>query len=209
LIFRPSVLRHYSALLKQNKIGILAGDTIWGISGRLTDETVLRIQHLKKRERNRPFLIVVSHPSMAQSYCKKWEAWQKRVIKQVWPGPITLIFYKRSGIDPNLTGGRETIAIRYPFYAPLNYLLMEVKEPLVSTSLNMSSSLPEKRELKIPETLSENVDFVCTEYGPLYKEESTIMDCTEYPPRIVREGLMKCYPDLKELYESLCMPIID
>ncbi|MFC1617522.1 L-threonylcarbamoyladenylate synthase, partial [Candidatus Margulisiibacteriota bacterium] len=124
--------------LKAKKIGVFPCDTIWGLIGIMDLEVIQKVFELKKRDQNQPFLILIPNIKTLTTLAEEIPDCAKELIKKYWPGPLTIIFKKNKAIDPKFTAQKDTIAIRYPKFIPLNFLLDKINRPLISTSVNIS-----------------------------------------------------------------------
>ena len=177
-----------SQSLKQEKIGIFPCDTIWGIIGIASSNIATLIRAAKGRTEEKGFIILIPDISFLDKCVSQVPESAQQLIDQYWPGPLTLIFDKHPSVDPVLTGGRSTIAIRYPRYKPLNDLLDHVKIPLISTSANLSSNPTNYDLTTIPHTLTDLMTFIYKDCIPPLQQESTIVNTTKVPISVVRQG---------------------
>ena len=106
-----------------------------------------------------------------------------------WPGGLTIVLGRRpdDGLPDVLTGGSPTIGLRVPDHDAPRALARAVG-PLPTTSANISG-LPEARDAaEIVGQLGDAVDLVL-DGGPAHGgPASTVVDCSDGPPRILREG---------------------
>ena len=101
---------------------------------------------------------------------------------------MTFILKKSSNIPDALTCNKPTIALRYPDYTPLNFLLNLVKQPLLSTSVNIHGQVPAKKETDIPKKILSAVDFSYTNTLLLNNQASTIVDLSQDSEKVLRQG---------------------
>lgn len=113
-------------------------DTIYGLGCDATNiKAIRKIYQIKRRDKDKPLLILVSSYSMLRRYCflsKK----QEEYLKKIWPGKVSVIFKKRKLLSSSLTGGKDTVAVRLPKDDFLIKIIKKINKPLVSTSLNAS-----------------------------------------------------------------------
>jgi L-threonylcarbamoyladenylate synthase len=174
--------------LRQGKIGVFPCDTIWGIVAVARQETVERIYQIKKRKKDQPMIIMVPNISMAKEYAMLTKK-EEILVKKYWPGPVSFVFRKKNEKLDFLVGKKATIAIRIPLYKPLNYLLEHLKEPIVSTSANISNEQSSLCFADISIDVLNQVDFVFKTLRPLVGVESAIVDCVSEKLRILRGNI--------------------
>jgi len=108
--------------LKNKKIGVILTDTIYGIIGLAQDKNVVdRIYKVKKRDKNKPFIVLISSIDDLRKFNVSIDEKQKRLLKEFWPGPTSVIL--------------NDLAFRIPKKKELIDLIEDVG-PLVATSVN-------------------------------------------------------------------------
>lgn len=113
-------------------------DTVYGLGcDPLNVAALRRLIAIKGRAESKG-LIVLVHSWEDLRRVAKPTAGELRLARQYWPGPLTIIFDAKPGVPRLLTGGRKTIAVRWPRDPFLERLLKQLKAPLVSTSANVS-----------------------------------------------------------------------
>lgn len=182
--------------LKNSEIVIFPTDTAYGIGCRMDSVTsVKRIFNIRQRDEKNPLLILVSSIKMAEKYVKIGKK-VKAFINSYWPGGVTLILPCRKDVVPGVVrSGGETLAVRMPKHAELLEVIKRVGVPIVAPSANRSGEKTPYTLEDLDEGLVEQVDEVlggeCT-----YKKESTIIDTTVNPWKVVREGAVKINFDI-------------
>ncbi len=131
--------------MRSGGVAVLPTDTVYGLSGRATSiRAIKRIQILKNREAKKPFLILVSGLAMLKKYV--WlSARQAAALKKYWrPAgrPTTVILRHRGRLPRSLTAASDGLALRLPKSKFLIKIIRTIKEPLISTSLNISGEVP-------------------------------------------------------------------
>ncbi len=172
--------------IRSGEIGVFPCDTIWGIVGLADPGVARRVQSIKKREADRPFLVLIGDFDGIEQIAGDvpYRIWP--LLQRFWPGPLTVILEKHDQLDAVITGGRHSIGVRLPDYEPLNRLLHAVGKPLISTSLNISGTAHEGR-LQLAKWQS-RVDFVYDKVDPRLGIESTVVDGVASPFRLLRKG---------------------
>lgn len=137
----PAVAKLVAGSLKKGGVVVLPTDTIYGLSclaSRLA--AIKKIHRLKKSDSHKPLLVLVSDLAMLKKYVFLSQA-QIQKLKKYWqPGqrPTTVILRHRSRLPRALTGLSDGLAVRLPKNEFLIKIIKSVREPLVSTSLNIS-----------------------------------------------------------------------
>ncbi|MFQ5887332.1 MAG: L-threonylcarbamoyladenylate synthase [Candidatus Hydrothermarchaeales archaeon] len=178
-------IREAARLIGEGKLVVYPTDTLYGVGCSALDEGAIRtVFAVKKRDASKPLSIAVCDLRMLRRYTA-FESRAMQVMERFFPGPLTFILRKRNLPDV-LTGGAETVGVRIPESRVALKLIMLAGVPIVSTSANVSGREPPETAEEALEHLPE-VDLAL-DAGRLAGLPSTIIDLTEEPPRIVREG---------------------
>ncbi|MFZ5982595.1 MAG: L-threonylcarbamoyladenylate synthase [Patescibacteria group bacterium] len=177
-------------LLQSGKIGIIPTDTIYGISAQAFREDLIeKIYTLKKRDRRKPFIFLISQISDLEKFGIKIGGSKKRVLEDFWPGKVSIVF---SCSAPNLKylhRGVGSLAFRLPKNQNLLALLKKTG-PLVSTSVNQEGRNPAENFQEIEEYFGNELDF-CLDAGDLKGHPSTVLDFSSKKVRVLRRGEWK------------------
>lgn len=171
-------------LLKQDGVGVFPTDTVYGLGGRADSVKVIKkVYKIKKRDENKPLLVLVSSISMAKKYVKINKR-QEELLKKLWPGKLTAILDDKKILPKELTNNTGKIGIRWPDNKNLQKIIRQLGAPLIATSANISGqpSVLDVVDLKI------KPDFVINA-GKLPKsKESTVADLTGDEIKVLRQG---------------------
>lgn len=173
------------AVLSLKKGGIIAfpTETVYGIGvdGKNKD-AYFKLYEIKERDKDKPIPFLISDTSylktMASNISK--EAWL--LAERFWPGPLTIILYS----SHEFLWVSDKIALRVPNHPICLSLLKEFKNPIATTSVNISGENPATSVNEISPSIFEKIDVIIA--GEVnYGIPSTIIDMTE-EPKILREG---------------------
>ncbi len=172
-------------LIKEGRIVIYPTDTLYGVGcSALNEDGVKRLFEIKKRDPSNPLSIAVSDLKMLRRHTS-FDEKALRVMERFLPGPVTLILRKRN-LPDILTGGGEKIGVRIPETRTALKLIIEAQVPIVSTSANVSGSKPAETAHEALRALP-HADMAL-DGGRISGPPSTVIDLTESPPKIIREG---------------------
>jgi L-threonylcarbamoyladenylate synthase len=111
-----------------------------------------------------------------------------RLARAFWPGALTLVFRRRRDfVSPALAGG-ETVAVRVPDHPLVQAIIERVREPLAGTSANLSGRPSPVTAEEAREQLGGSLDIIIDGGRCPGGVESTVVDVTADPPRVLREG---------------------
>ena len=162
-------------------------ETVYGLGAdAFNPEACKKIFIAKNRPADNPLIIHISNMDMLDevAYIDKN---LKEKMKHVWPSPVTLLL-KKKGIVPDIvSAGLDTVCIRFPDN-PIALELIEESGPIAAPSANISTrpSIVDS-ETAIRE-LNGLVDIIIDAGRVKYGVESTIIDCTVQPYRLLRAG---------------------
>ncbi|MDD4901824.1 MAG: L-threonylcarbamoyladenylate synthase [Patescibacteria group bacterium] len=127
--------------LKKGKTIVYPTDTIYGLGCSATDKKAIdKIRRMKKRDKNKPFLILIADFKMVHKYFKV-DKKQASYLRKIWPGKVSVILNKKSALPGYVSAGLASAAVRLPKSEFLTKMIKELKQPIVSTSLNKSGQL--------------------------------------------------------------------
>ena len=176
-------------VLRDGGIVAIPTDTVYGIAVSLdTPGGIERLFHVKRRPLDKGIALLLDEVAQAVAIAVVTPAaWA--LAEACWPGGLTLVLARRPGVDlpDELTGGATTIGLRVPNH-PTPRALARAVGPLPTTSANVSG-LPEARDTAaIVQQLGLGVDLIL-DGGPAHGgPASTVVDCTDVGPRILRVG---------------------
>jgi len=128
-------------VLKKGQVAVIPTDTIYGLVGQaLNKKTVEKIYKIKGRKPNKPLIILISSFKDLEKFSIKITSKEKKILKEIWPGPISVILKAPSKKFEYLHRGIKTLSFRLPANEKLIKLIKKTG-PLVAPSAN-----PEKKE---------------------------------------------------------------
>jgi L-threonylcarbamoyladenylate synthase len=175
--------------LKQGKVAILPTDTIYGLSCLASNKkAVKKIFSLKKRRKNKPFIILVGSLSMACRYAIINKD-KKEKIKAIWQGrrPTTVIMPAKIGLLPNIVSPQGTISLRLPKSNFLIKIIKRLNAPLISTSLNISGRVPLISLKNLNQIFLKDKPSLVVDNGSCHRRRpSRILDLSQKEVKIIR-----------------------
>jgi L-threonylcarbamoyladenylate synthase len=187
----PQALAHLAAG------GLLAypTETVYGLGARARGPEVRALARLKGRRPDKPFLLLVADRAMAEAQGLAFNAAASALARAFWPGPLTLVLPGGSGRLPDALRGPEGgIAVRWTSHRGMARLVGALGEPLTSTSANLPGSPPAPGAEAIVRDFAPAVEagtLLVLDGGVLGNSpSSTVIDCTQPAPRLIREGAL-------------------
>jgi len=174
-------------LLKNGAVGCLPSDTIYGLSAVVTNQVSIdKLHKFKDRSENKPYIILISDIEMLNKLSINPS--DTELIKQYWPGALTVIF-EASNTPDWLHRGTESLAVRLPANKDLQDLISLVG-PIISTSANKQGQQPAKDVQEAKAYFGNELDFY-VDVGELSGQPSTIIKLANGQLEIIRQGAVK------------------
>ncbi len=146
-------------MLTHGSVGVSSTDTIYGVIGSaLSEKVVEKIYKIKKRDENKPFIILINSPDDLPAFEINPSENLKNLLDDVWPGPVSVIIPCKSERFSYLHRGKESLAFRIPKPRWLRKLIRETG-PLVAPSANKSGNPPAKTLEEAKMYFADEVDF--------------------------------------------------
>ena len=165
-------------------------ETVYGLGGMPEESVISKIIALKQRRSNKPMLLLV--PDRKSTEALVWTPEASMLADAFWPGPLTLILsdndYRYPQSVRNSNGG---VAVRVSSHPVADALVKQLGHPILSTSLNMAGDKPllDLNEMTKQSGLVLDDNLLVLDIGPLgYSLPSTVVDCSQGTPSIIREG---------------------
>jgi L-threonylcarbamoyladenylate synthase len=175
--------------------GLLAypTETVYGLGSRPIEADVAALATLKGRSRDKPFLLLVASQRMVEAHGLQLTEAARALADTFWPGPLTLVLSGGAGHLPDALRGPEGgIAVRWTSHAVMARLIEALGYPLTSTSANRPGGPTAPGVAAIAADFHEAIArgrLLVLDGGVLGNvPPSTVVDCTQAQPRLVREG---------------------
>ena len=154
----------------------------------LNTDAVERVFQIKQRPFHKPILILVNDQKALHQFVKSVPSTALNLMKNFWPGRVTIIFEAVDSLSGILTGETGKIGVRLPGHPVAFALVNALENPITGTSANLSGQTGCSSVNELDSVISDQLDLIL-DAGPLKSGiGSTVVDVTVNPPRIVREG---------------------
>lgn len=195
----PQTLAQAAALLHAGQLCAFPTETVYGLGADATrEEAVQRIYQLKGRPSNNPLIVHVPDVASAQQLVSSWSPQAERLAQRFWPGPLSLVLPRGPKIPAIVSAGLPTVALRVPSHPVALALLQTVQRPLAAPSANRSESVSPTTAQHVQRSLPD-VPMIL-DGGPCQLGiESTVVDLTTQPVRLLRPGALPLRVLLEEL----------
>lgn len=199
------IIRRAADIIKRGGLVAFPTETVYGLGADAQNpEAVLSLFKAKKRPLDNPPIIHVGNAEEVRQLVQEVRPKVGKLMRALWPGPLTLIF-KRSEIVPDVTVcGLDTIAIRMPRHNVALALIRESRCSIAAPSANLAGKPSPTTAKHVLDDLDGRIDAVL-DAGPTdIGVESTVLDMTVDPPQILRPGGTP-YEALKKIYGNVTL----
>lgn len=183
------IIQEAAAVLSRGGLVAFPTETVYGLGARALDaEHVARIFEAKGRPSTHPLILHVDGEAMARTVASTWPARASALARAFWPGPLTLVVPRADVVPDAVTGGLATVAVRMPAHPVALALVRAVGAPLAAPSANAHTHVSPTTAAHVARSLGDRVELVL-DAGPCeHGIESTVIDVTCDPPRVLRPG---------------------
>ena len=181
-----------SAAAKILREGGLVGiptETVYGLGANgLDGKAVKRIFEAKGRPQDNPLILHVTGPQWLPRYCADIPPIAYVLARKFWPGPLTMILKRKPIVPDETTAGLDTVGMRCPNHPVTLAIIREAGVPIAAPSANPSGRPSCTTAQDVLEDMNGKIEGV-VDGGPCtVGVESTILDLTCEPPRLLRPG---------------------
>ena len=189
-LFRKAV-RCAAELLRAGEVVALPTETVYGLAANALDaKAVAKIFQIKGRPANNPIIVHVAGNEMAKRCAKGWPELASQLSKAFWPGPLTLVLPRAEIIPDIVTAGGKTVGIRWPSHPFIQSVIRECGFPLAAPSANLSSRVSPTNAEHVRQQLGGKIPLIVDGGQSQVGIESTVLDLTVSPPRVLRPGMI-------------------
>lgn len=186
----PEGVRAAADMLRAGHLVAFPTETVYGLGADArVGAAVAKIYQLKSRPTFNPLIIHVLNRASGEKYAE-FDDRARSVADAFWPGPLTLVLPLKpgAGIDPLVTAGLDTVAVRVPAHTVARDLLREFGGPVAAPSANRSGRLSPTTALHVAKDFGADAPFILAGNGVDVGVESTILDLSVDRAVILRPG---------------------
>ena len=191
-----SIIKDAALALKEGHLVAFPTETVYGLGADATNEkAVARIYEVKGRPTDHPLIVHISSLELLDKWAREIPEYAIKLARAFWPGPMTLVLKRTDLAKDFITGGQHTIAIRVPSDTLANQLLKEFESlggyGVAAPSANRFGKVSPTSAGDVQEELSNYLkltDLVLDGGSSSVGIESTIINCTDATPTILRPG---------------------
>jgi len=173
--------------LRAGEVVAIPTETVYGLAADATQEgAITRVFATKGRPSDHPLIVHLGSADWARLW-GEGPAEVEALAARFWPGPLTLVVPRCPAVSPLITGGQDSVALRVPRHPLTLELLRQLGRPLVAPSANRFGHTSPTCAQHVLDEFQGAVPVL--DGGPCQVGlESTILDLTQRPFRILRPG---------------------
>jgi len=180
-------IKKAAEIIKSGGVVAFPTETVYGLGANAYDEqAVKKIFELKGRPQDNPLIVHISKKQDVYIVAREIPEKAKVLIREFWPGPLTLVLLKNPSIPDIVTAGLDTVAVRMPDHPIALKLIRLSGVPIAAPSANISGKPSATQPEHIKKYFGEKVFLI--EGKVKIGIESTVLDLTEDVPKILRPG---------------------
>ena len=197
----PSAIATAARALRSGALLGLPTETVYGLAADASsDAAVAQIFAAKGRPSDHPLIVHVADAAGIAHFASEVPAFAQKLVDAFWPGPLTLILPRLSGVATAATGGQDSVGLRCPAHPVAHALLVACAAPadaavpgdapvwgVAAPSANRFGRVSPTTAQHVQDELGEAL--LVLDGGPCQVGiESTIVDCTRGVPVLLRPG---------------------
>jgi L-threonylcarbamoyladenylate synthase len=182
----PPNIARAGEILRAGGLVAFPTETVYGLGANALDPVaVQKIFAAKERPGWDPLIVHVTGMSLAEQLAEGLPA---TLLARFWPGPLTVVVPKKPCVPDAVTAGRPNVALRMPRHPVAQALLAAAGCPVAAPSANKFGRPSPTRAQHVVDDLGDRVDLILDAGPTEMGVESTVLDCTQSPPVILRPG---------------------
>ncbi len=194
-MYRPDIRRlleveEAAETISRGEVVAFPTETSYGLGARFDAPRALkRIFEIKQRPADKPLLLLISRREHIFLLVRECSPTAERLMERFWPGPLTLLLPALPDLDAALTGATGKVGIRISSHDTAKALVEATGVPITATSANLTGLPPALSPEEVARQLADTGLKWILDGGELVPSPpSTILDCSQEPPILVRQG---------------------
>jgi len=194
--YTASALKDAATSLRSGNLVAFPTETVYGLGVDATNKAaVAHLYQVKGRPSDHPLIVHISSMANLDKWAREIPEYAIKLARAFWPGPMTLILPRTNLAKDFITGNQDSVGIRVPSHPLAIALLTEFEDQgglgVAAPSANRFGKVSPTTVDAVVEELSgylSPTDLIL-DGGPCeVGVESTILNCTQDLPEILRPG---------------------
>lgn len=186
---QQDAIKRAASIIRDGGLVAFPTETVYGLGAdAMNENAVQKIFEAKGRPSDNPCIVHIASRRMLDMVSIEINANAELLIKEFWPGPLTLVLERKPDVPTSVTAGLSTIAVRMPNNSIALELIHAAGVPIAAPSANSSGRPSPTTAKHVFDDLSGRVDLILDGGDTKIGIESTVLDMTSDPPIILRPG---------------------
>lgn len=178
-----------ASILKQGGLVGIPTETVYGLGANgLDPAAVSHIFEAKGRPQDNPLILHIPTVQWLERYCSDIPDAAYQLAQQFWPGPLTMILKRQDVVPDVVTAGLDTVGMRCPDHAVCRAIIQAADVPVAAPSGNTSGRPSPTTAEHMFADMDGKIDAIVDGGACKVGVESSIVDLTCTPPRLLRPG---------------------
>jgi len=178
-----------AGLLSRGRLAAVPTETVYGLAADATQEAAVQaVYQVKGRPEAKPLSVLVDGMSMVETICRDIPSDAYQLAQAFWPGPLTMILWGNGALPSIVSAGGGTQGVRCPDHSATLAVIQALGKPLACPSANLSGRASPQSAGDVLAQLGGRIDAVLDGGPCAVGVESTILDLTSTPYRVLRQG---------------------
>lgn len=185
----PAVIERAAALLRRGELVAIPTETVYGLAANALDPAaVRRIYDAKERPSFNPLIVHIAEVSELPLVAREIPGIAHELARRFWPGPLTIVLRRQPNISDLVTAGLDTVGVRIPASEVTRAVIRAAGVPLAAPSANLFTRVSPTLASHVERQLGDRLALILDAGPARVGIESTVVDLTTIPPRILRPG---------------------
>lgn len=186
---QPDLISKAAGIIKRGGVVLFPTKCLYGLGAdAFNADAVNKVFRIKQRPFNKPLSVLINDLTYLEKLVRFVPPAASSIIKNFWPGSITIVFEAKDTLPVNLTAGTGKIGIRLPKHTVASALVNEAGCPITGTSANISGNAGCSRVSDLDSLIADKLDLMLDAGQLEGGRGSTVVDVTTDLPEILREG---------------------
>jgi len=193
----PSAIATAARALRGGALVGMPTETVYGLAADAeSDAAVAQVFATKGRPSDHPLIVHVAGAAALDHFAREIPDFARALVERFWPGPLTIIVPRRTGVAAAAAGGQDSIGLRCPAHPVAQALLAACAAPAAGERVVLGLAAPSANRFgRVSPTTAQHVQeelgkaLLVLDGGACQVGiESAIVDCTRGAPVLLRPG---------------------
>ncbi|HUV65599.1 MAG TPA: L-threonylcarbamoyladenylate synthase [Sedimentisphaerales bacterium] len=195
----PLKIREAASVVEGGGLVAFPTETVYGIACRARSDSLARLAELKGRTTEKYFTLHIGQKEAVDEYVPAIGVRARKLIRQAWPGPLTMVFELdgqaleklRSRFEPDVFQSlykQDSIGIRCPDHAVARALLQQTSVPVVAPSANLTGEPPAISAQQVLDRLAGRIEMLLDAGPSEFGRSSTVVKIGKKNVQMLRPG---------------------